>query len=79
LDFSAFSGFVFNCFKLDKMPDVPESAKLGLTGRSPDSLNKVLAAGNNRVLVITLDLFLCGDGWPWNLLEFPNDFGTPKG
>jgi hypothetical protein len=24
LDFSAFSGFVFNCFKLDKMPDVPE-------------------------------------------------------
>jgi hypothetical protein len=23
LDFSAFSGFVFNCFKLDKMPGVP--------------------------------------------------------
>jgi hypothetical protein len=27
----------------------------------------------------SLDLFLCGDGWPWNLLEFPNDFGTLKG
>jgi hypothetical protein len=23
LDFSAFSGFVFNCFKLDRMPGVP--------------------------------------------------------